>query len=273
MEHKKYLTAGEFAKICGIEKHVLFHYDDIGLFRPSHKKENGYRYYSYHQYDTFLIIQNLKQMGMSLSDIRIYLKERDPNLFLSMLDTKFKDINQRIRYLEGVRNMMEWMKRSTQFALASHQEEIKIIQLEKAYLLRSEDMENATNRTFANFMQEYIHFISQHHISVQQSVGNMIKIKNIEANDLLNFSYLYQIVDENVKQQTKLRKQGSYLCGWHNGSYETIMETYQKLLDYAYKKHIQLGVFAYEEYLIADIAQKDENGYITRILMEIQEPS
>lgn len=31
---KKYLTAGQFAKICSVEKHVLFHYDEIGLFKP-----------------------------------------------------------------------------------------------------------------------------------------------------------------------------------------------------------------------------------------------
>ena len=58
LKKNKYLTAGEFAKICDIPKHVLFHYDDIGLFQPEYKAENGYRYYSYRQYDTFLVIMN-----------------------------------------------------------------------------------------------------------------------------------------------------------------------------------------------------------------------
>ena len=30
-----------------------------------------------------------------------------------------------------------------------------------------------------------------------------------------------------------------------------------------------LGEFAYEEYLIADIAQREEDGYVTKILLEI----
>ena len=83
---KNYLTAGEFAKICGVAKHVLFHYDEIHLFQPAYRDEHGYRYYSYHQYDTFLVITNLKKMGMSLSAIRIYLKQRDPQMFLRLLD-------------------------------------------------------------------------------------------------------------------------------------------------------------------------------------------
>ena len=36
MKEKKYLTAGQFAKICGVEKHVLFHYDEIGLLSLIH---------------------------------------------------------------------------------------------------------------------------------------------------------------------------------------------------------------------------------------------
>ena len=71
VKDKKYFTSGEFAKICGIPKHVLYHYDDIDLFKPAIIKENGYRYYSHHQYDTFSIISLLKHFGMSLSDIKI----------------------------------------------------------------------------------------------------------------------------------------------------------------------------------------------------------
>ena len=60
---EKYFTTGEFARICNVPKHVLFHYDEIGLFKPSIVKENQYRYYSHHQYDTFTIITILKSIG------------------------------------------------------------------------------------------------------------------------------------------------------------------------------------------------------------------
>ena len=30
-----YFTTGEFAKILGVKKHTLFHYDEIGLFSPA----------------------------------------------------------------------------------------------------------------------------------------------------------------------------------------------------------------------------------------------
>ena len=124
---KNYLTAGEFAKICGVAKHVLFHYDEIHLFQPAYRDEHGYRYYSYHQYDTFLVITNLKKMGMALSAIRIYLKQRDPEMFLRLLDEKYADIDSQIAQLESIKRMMNWMQQATTSALALQHDEICVV--------------------------------------------------------------------------------------------------------------------------------------------------
>ena len=113
MKKEKYLTAGQFAKICGVPKHVLFHYDDIGLFQPIYVNEHGYRYYSYHQYDTFSAILNLKKIGMSLKDIQSFLQQRDPHLFLGLLDEKFEEVDREIQQLLSLKKMMNSRKDST----------------------------------------------------------------------------------------------------------------------------------------------------------------
>ena len=53
MNNNMYFTTGEFARITGVTKHTLFHYDDIGLFSPEIKQDNGYRYYSVGQLEVF----------------------------------------------------------------------------------------------------------------------------------------------------------------------------------------------------------------------------
>lgn len=268
-KNKNYLTAGEFAKICNVPKHVLFHYDDIGLFQPAYREANGYRYYSYHQYDTFLIITTLKKMGMSLTDIDIYLKQRNPQMFLSLLDEKYAAIDAEIRQLENIKRMMSWMKQATTSALQHYNDGIGILTLPCATLLCSEDMENATDRSFANYMEEYIQFVKDHHIAGQESVGTMVRIENIRSHDNFNFSYLYQIVPSALQPHHRKRRAGNYLCGWHKGSYQSIQKTYDRMLKYADTYGLPLGEFAYEEYLIADIAQLNEEGYVTRILLDI----
>ena len=64
-----YLTTGEFAKICGVNKQTLFHYDQIGILCPEIMGDNGYRYYSYLQLDTYNTIAMLKELDMPLSEI------------------------------------------------------------------------------------------------------------------------------------------------------------------------------------------------------------
>ena len=68
-----YFTTGEFARILGVKKHTLFHYDQIGLFSPALKEENGYRYYFVWQMDVFEVIKALQKLGMPLEEIKEYL--------------------------------------------------------------------------------------------------------------------------------------------------------------------------------------------------------
>lgn len=39
------MTISQFAKLHKVNKRTLHYYDEIGLFSPSSKGENGYRYY------------------------------------------------------------------------------------------------------------------------------------------------------------------------------------------------------------------------------------
>lgn len=59
----KYFSTREFAKICGVKKQTLFHYDDIGLFKPEITTDKGYRYYAYQQVEMFNVIELLKELS------------------------------------------------------------------------------------------------------------------------------------------------------------------------------------------------------------------
>lgn len=71
-------TIGEFAKAHGIHKKTLMWYDEIGLFRPAVVGENGYRYYSFLQSATLGTILMLRELHMSIPDIRAWMADRSP---------------------------------------------------------------------------------------------------------------------------------------------------------------------------------------------------
>lgn len=72
--------SGEFSKISRVSKRLLHYYDDIGLFKPAHiDEENGYRYYSAKQLPDLNRILALKDLGLTLEQVK------------KMLDTELSD--------------------------------------------------------------------------------------------------------------------------------------------------------------------------------------
>ncbi len=267
---EKYFTTGEFAKMCNVEKHVLFHYDDIGLFRPAVIKKNGYRYYSYHQYFTFSVIINLKKLGMSLKDIKIYLEQRNPSMFLDLLEEKSKHVAEKIKYFQDIQETIQSMKAMTTEGINSHNR-IYLEALPSEIILRSDNMENSSNETFVSFMHEYIKFCQNLGITVQESVGNIISVNNLRKKNFASLSYLYIKAKSFLPGKTVIRKPGIYLCGYFKGSYDDLHHAYEKMLDYADENGIVLGNYSFEEYLISDIAEKDQSHYITKLMIETLE--
>lgn len=60
----------EFAKLCGVEKRTLFHYDEIGLLKPIIVRENGYREYAMEQLGHMDMIKIFQASGYSLAEIK-----------------------------------------------------------------------------------------------------------------------------------------------------------------------------------------------------------
>lgn len=69
-------TVGEFSQLAQVSKRLLRFYDEIGLLPPIHIDERtGYRYYSAEQMPQLNRILALKELGLSLDQIRRILKD------------------------------------------------------------------------------------------------------------------------------------------------------------------------------------------------------
>jgi DNA-binding transcriptional MerR regulator len=63
------LKVGELARSSGLTVRTLHHYDEIGLLKPSVRKEAGYRLYSVDDVGRLHAIQALRHLGLPLADI------------------------------------------------------------------------------------------------------------------------------------------------------------------------------------------------------------
>lgn len=92
-------TVGEFSRLARVSKRLLRYYDEIGLLKPVHTdKFTGYRYYSAEQMPRLNRILALKDLGLSLDQIRRLLSDRiSTDEMQGMLLLKKAEIEQQIQ--------------------------------------------------------------------------------------------------------------------------------------------------------------------------------
>lgn len=220
---KDYLTTGEFAKLCGIPKHILFHYDQIGLFQPEIIKENGYRYYSFRQYDTFSIIAALKRLGMPLKEIKKFMDERNPDALISLLDQKSNEVAKEIVRLERIKHEIDALKDLTEEALTLEYNKIELVYHKDVYALRSPFMDQDTDNSYPDFISSLIDFRNSSNASMIDFLGASLTVDNILEKRFDSFSYLYtKSENAHAKNISLVRKEGWYLQVYYKGSFQHI---------------------------------------------------
>lgn len=265
-----YLTTGEFARLAGTTKHTLFHYDKIGLLSPERKSTNQYRYYAASQLEIFDVITILKEIGMPLEEIKSYLDNRTPKLFLELLEKETFAIEKRIQELKRMKDQLSKEKDCLRHTLGQNFHKISVVHEKKHYLLTAPAPEDAdSEEENAHVISKLIALEKEHHLFSPYGIGG---IQHLHSPEHLNehYSHYYILLDKPVKGlPLQIRPQGDYLCAFHLGGYDTLPETYEKMLFYAREHHLSLSNRFYEDILIDRLTVKTEEDYVLRILGEL----
>lgn len=108
--HKLY-SIGEVSKIMGVSVQTLRYWANIKLLEPRYiSPTTGYRYYSYDQFHFIDRIKYLQGFSFSLDEIRDILLRNDIEKLINMLNDKKNDLENEIRKLNNVVNMVTWYR-------------------------------------------------------------------------------------------------------------------------------------------------------------------
>ena len=101
----KLIKIGDFSKLNHVSISTLRLYDEIGILKPIFiDKSTNYRYYSINQNARLDMIQYMKELNMSLSEIKDVLNSNDLNLIESTLIKKKRQIKDQISDLNNSLN-------------------------------------------------------------------------------------------------------------------------------------------------------------------------
>lgn len=269
MENDKFLSTGDFAKICNVTKQTLFHYDQIGLLEPHHKAENGYRYYSYQQFDIMYMIESLKEIGMSLAEIKQFMSITTPEIMVETFKEKSNRLAEKIESLQRVQKAIAKKIAITEQAIQEDFSSIYLEQVEEHYLYLSDLVLNCSNQQYTQAVSKLYSTCVDHKLNEGDPIGVMIHKEQLLQGDATNLSYLFVKVPYTDKVPLYKIAKGKQVVGYHIGHYEQAGETYNKLLGFIQQHGLSIIDFSFEEYIWDGMAVQGIEQFVTKIMIPV----
>lgn len=263
------LTTAQFAKLHNVNKRTLHYYDYIGLFSPRYKGENGYRYYDYSQSIDFEYIRMLKEINLSIEEIKDFIHSFDEQKFLEIVSCKQKEIDEEIQKLKTVKSVLNQKKEHLLICQQISDMHIEMVNLKEEYLLTVpyDFEEDSPMKVFA-----YIQSVWAPE-QYRAGVGSYLSLDKIQAGQFDKYDGLYTVTTEHKRQKGFMTKpKGAYLCGYLKGGWGRLPELYEKMLSYADKHDFRLTGYSFEREL-TDYTIASEKESITKVMIKIVEQS
>jgi len=266
----KYLTTGEFAKLCKVNKQTLFYYDQIGLLSPVFKNEKGYRFYSINQIELFYVIDLLKDLGMSLKDIQQYTQNKSPESFLTLMYQKKNEIVKMRKEIEMKEKLIETKITLMEDASQLDFDQITLEHLPEATLYLSRNIENISDEEFVEVLSEFIGELNESQLDTGYPIGGITKREHVLKGEYSKYSYLY-MEQPHPKEGYPYFKavKGDFLIGYHIGEDKTIHHTYKKLFSEMDRLGLTFGDYVFEEYVYDTVVKNLKEQYVTKIMIQV----
>ena len=270
-EKNTLFTIGQFAALHEINKKTLMWYDEIGLLKPACIKENGYRYYSCQQSTDLEIILMLRELNVSLEEIRQFMENRTIDTMESLMTKKIQELGQTISHLKSVQKMLYNYQRDMQALRSINLDKISLVKKEKTYLAAvpttpgtplEKEIEHVINET-KKYQLRRLH---------DASYGSMIPVSCLYEGRFETYTAMYiRIPFPTSKKGLHIQPAGTYLQTFYKGSWDGLSERYKEILAYADKQGLSLWDHAYETGLNELVIQRMED-YITQIEIPVRDP-
>ena len=264
---EKTFSTGEFAKLLEVNKDTLLYYDKINLFKPAGTFDNGYRYYTFDQFNKFEAIQSLRAVELPIKELKTYLDEPNIHHLRQLAIEQQEKVAREIQKLQDIQFFLERTVTLTKEMEQVSFGQVSIKQLPAEPVVYSDEkidwslsMEELYERTTP--------FLKRLGVKSTAAYGIMYSKEDFLNKEFEGESYLFCRLDS---PSAKMKPAGHYAIIYHQGFDEISQaEPYDTLLSYLEQEKLVVDGDIYEEYLLHSIAAKEEKDYITKISVKVK---
>lgn len=214
------------------------------------------------------VIESLKEIEMSLSEIKEFMDKTTPEIMVEVFKEKAAKISEKINNL--IRNQKAIEKKISITELANEADFTKIVikKVDEEYLYLSEPLSDFTNKENAQSITDFYN-TCMIELNEKYSIGGMTGKEQLIQGDFNNFKYLFAKTQYTTKLSLFRKEKCKQVIGYHVGNYETLGKTYSKLLNYMDAHQLEIINFGYGECILDAISINDSNKYVTKITIPV----
>ena len=264
-------TIGEMAAMNGISKQTLIFYDKENVFKPKFQdSSNLYRYYTADQLEELDSILTLREMGLSLKEIREHMWNRSPERAIELLKKQEKIVKEKINRLTAQQRRI-----SRKLQLLNNHENEKLpfeIKMQDSRLLAYTQVKEPNGLLQVDIaLKELLKQASENNAEHFYQIGDTINYKELKNHKFLNFQYaILPIAKSNKNLKTIIQPQGKYATAYHYGPYTTMGETYEFMLRQIDLNNYKIAGDAYEFCVLDNLTSISPKGYCTQLQILVE---
>lgn len=267
--HAQHFTTSEFAKICGVTKHTLFHYDEIGLLKPEYINAKGYRYYGMQQTYVLDVIHVLKKAGSSLQEIKSFIQNQNTPLLIELFEQKLKALELEQQRIKRMQKLLSGAIEMTKQATDASPEGLHIEQCELEYFIAVQLEQGDGDKEFFRKFIEYRTHCDEQMIDYEFPVWTILRQEHYEAGEYYPDYFGNKIKAPIPGETIWIKPKGMYAVMNHRGSYESMPETYSLMKEEIEKEGLQVCGHVYALDLLTYFAESNPDEYIIKIYVEV----
>lgn len=267
---KDYYQINEISKLYGIGLDSLRYYERIGVLKPLRGK-NGYRLYSLNDIYKLNIIKDLRQLGMSMKQIKEYLDGQCIENTIGLLENEKNLIRVQMEQLEKTRQSIERrMAQISEFSQVRAGEfvvkklsERPCLQL-NTDITRDEEMDLAIKKLHRKYENRIHDFGSQ-------PMGGILSAGDMRAGIYSLFHSVFFVMDQKEQKADFVLQAGYYLTYCYHGDYKQSPDRIKEVLAHGKEMGVQTAEDILELYHIDNRYTMRPEEFLTEIQVRLME--
>lgn len=268
-----YFTVGELARFCHIPKQTLIFYDKQGIFKPSYiDPKNGYRYYSADQIEILDSILILKEIGLPLKEIKVFMQGRNSENTVTLLKRQHEEIESNIRQLRLVSRRIRKKITTLEDYYACERDKVIYLPEDAEWLAIETVCQPGGLLELDLALKALLNKAGAHHYPYYYQIGDIISSDDLASGAYQHFSHAFLPLETAIKDACLYQKPaGLYASLYHTGPYHTVSRSYETITADIRQHGYRPIDCSYEYNILDSLTSRSGEDYLTQLRIPVEE--